>query len=560
MKGAATYRYPGVVPFSARQEDLFFGRETETEELARLLLRNSPVVLYGKSGMGKSSLLQAGLIPYCRRHSRLQPYTIRFRPWSEAEQDRPENTTRLAFAQDGLPGCPLDRLLPGDSSLWYWARRWQYAQKGNPQLLLIFDQFEEFFFYPENAMNAFLAELSEMAHTSLPLRFQRQLETRPDALTQAEEEWLASPLPLRLLFAVRSDKMHLLDRLKHFFPAVMRYAYELQPLSPEGARSAIRRPAEQAGNFISPAFAFTTDALQRLMAYLVDKEAQKVEAIPLQMLCQHYERTQVEQAGKTLLDAADLGQPQEVIENFYESRIQMLPEAEQPQARRLIEEGLVSDASSMRINLHEDFLRSTFGAGRALLDKLVAFRLLRAEPFARGGYVYELSHDRLVPVVQAARQRRKEKEAHQENQRIAQAYWQARQEAKRENRRKQLALLIAGIAILFAGIAVWQRIEAQRQEKAARLARKQAVQAEQEARQEAQAKTQALEKFLQEQAERQRLEFNDLQERASTILKADGCPLSIWQEMRSIAQDHPDSTRLQQLIAQQENRKPKNCP
>ncbi len=55
-------RYPGARSFEDNPIDseLFFGRRAETEEFIHKLLSNRLVVLFGKSGLGKTSLLQAG--------------------------------------------------------------------------------------------------------------------------------------------------------------------------------------------------------------------------------------------------------------------------------------------------------------------------------------------------------------------------------------------------------------------------------------------------------------------------------------------------------------------
>ena len=57
------YRYPGLKPFSAEEKHIFFGREQDIDQLSKLIRIESPIVLYGKSGLGKSSLLSAGVIP-----------------------------------------------------------------------------------------------------------------------------------------------------------------------------------------------------------------------------------------------------------------------------------------------------------------------------------------------------------------------------------------------------------------------------------------------------------------------------------------------------------------
>jgi hypothetical protein len=50
-------------PFGVEDNDRFFGRVKESHEVAALWRANKLTVLYGPSGVGKTSLLQAGVIP-----------------------------------------------------------------------------------------------------------------------------------------------------------------------------------------------------------------------------------------------------------------------------------------------------------------------------------------------------------------------------------------------------------------------------------------------------------------------------------------------------------------
>ena len=58
-----THRYPGVKPFSENERHLFYGRTTDTKKLYQLINLEKLVLLYSKSGLGKSSLLNAGVLP-----------------------------------------------------------------------------------------------------------------------------------------------------------------------------------------------------------------------------------------------------------------------------------------------------------------------------------------------------------------------------------------------------------------------------------------------------------------------------------------------------------------
>src|SRR5688572_15386129 len=55
--------FPGLRPFEADEDHLFFGRERETDDLLRRLRTARLVAVVGSSGSGKSSLVRSGLIP-----------------------------------------------------------------------------------------------------------------------------------------------------------------------------------------------------------------------------------------------------------------------------------------------------------------------------------------------------------------------------------------------------------------------------------------------------------------------------------------------------------------
>lgn len=341
------YRYPGATPFTTGQQHIFFGRKQDTEDLCRLIRREALVVLYGKSGLGKSSLLNAGIVPAFLEEGVYTPIVIRFGAWTEGKTETPLHLTKAALTEAFQADTFLTALLPGEGSLWYHAKNRQLNGGGRP--LLLFDQFEELFSYPENQVAAFQQELAALRNTGIPLRFRRRLEAAdaPD-LSEEAEDLLESPLEARLLFAIRSDRMHLLNRLSDYLPNVLRHSYELKALTLKDARDAIVLPAayipsptptsptpdpspkgrgevpfsaesdaqppsghdaiplpsgEGLGEGLGPPFVYSAAALERLLSFLRDdQDGGRIEGILLQMLCEHYERKQVEALGHTLLD------------------------------------------------------------------------------------------------------------------------------------------------------------------------------------------------------------------------------------------------------------------
>jgi hypothetical protein len=55
--------YRGLQTFTSADEDVFFGRDSEIEELAKRVEKQPVVIVVGPSGVGKSSLVQSGLLP-----------------------------------------------------------------------------------------------------------------------------------------------------------------------------------------------------------------------------------------------------------------------------------------------------------------------------------------------------------------------------------------------------------------------------------------------------------------------------------------------------------------
>ncbi|MEO0877994.1 MAG: hypothetical protein AAFY48_25600, partial [Bacteroidota bacterium] len=72
------YRYPGAQPFQTIEKEIFFGREQDVEQLYQLIQLEPLVVLFAKSGLGKSSLINAGLIPRVEADQNLDCFNIRF--------------------------------------------------------------------------------------------------------------------------------------------------------------------------------------------------------------------------------------------------------------------------------------------------------------------------------------------------------------------------------------------------------------------------------------------------------------------------------------------------
>ncbi|MEM9919036.1 MAG: hypothetical protein AAF990_13125 [Bacteroidota bacterium] len=539
------YRYPGIFPFASSQSHLFFGRDKDILNVYRLISREPLTVIYGKSGLGKSSLINAGLIPKIAEDKTHQPFIIRFGAWTEDKTETLLSTIKnLLVRAIREESVFISKLLPEDNSLWFHAKRLQ-VQKGE-SLLLIFDQFEEIFSYPKEQIVEFEQELAELLYTTLPLRYRRKIDASDATglLTEEEEDLLEKSLVPKVLFSIRSDRLHLIDRFKDYFPSILNNCYELNALTIEDAKTAITYPARLEGDFITSPFEYSGAVIEKLLDFLSDQQEQRVEGILIQMLCDHYEKSEVEKKKLRKLELTHIGDPTKVIKNYYEQRINALSEENQLAARDLIEQGLVSEGEGMRLTLHEAFILNKYHIAKPLLEQLVDSRLLRAEPFIRGGYSYELAHDRLVPPVVSARDHRKEREAEQARKEAEiQMRKQAeldRQEKEKVNKQLRQVRVLSGfltIALVLAGHFWWQ---ANQKTTLAKNAEKMAIEQSKEADEQRAKAEENLHKL-------QLKNFKANEDRLRDIRrfnKDNPLPEGLLVEMLEISTTHPDSSRL----------------
>lgn len=481
------FRYPGAQPFTSAQKSIFFGRDKEIGKLFELITLNKLVVLYSKSGLGKSSLLNAGLIPKIEEEGKaLTPIPIRF--GASTSSDFPAPLLRVDEILDEESEL-LNKIRPeGEDSLWYYAKSRQLNQVDDNGLLLIFDQFEELFTYSEKEIKAFKEEIAELLYITIPDRFRENLETRlqedPNYFSKEELQALHKIIDLRIIMSIRSDRLSLLNRLKEPLGNILDNCFELQPLSTEQAEEAILNPAYDQGDFVTPRFDYTDDAVDRLIQFLSREGEEDIESFQLQILCEYLERNIVIKQQREKITISDINYPERILERYYYDKIEEIEgEENQLAARRLIEEGLIFEEEQRRLSLYEGQINTAYNIGPDLLRQLLDTHLIRSESSMRGGFTYELSHDTLVgPVLKAKAERMSaimqeqerlaqiEKELAAAKEQAAKERQRAEQESQRrasaeENEEKaqrfsRRAVLFSVLAMLLAVVAGWSYIQA----------------------------------------------------------------------------------------------------
>ncbi|AEE49652.1 hypothetical protein [Haliscomenobacter hydrossis] len=499
----AQSRYLGVQPFKTSDRHLFFGRDKDIEDLHDFILLEKLVVLFGKSGYGKSSLLNAGIMPRLMDEKqpapfRFQPVEVRFTHYAEGQSPAPLETLKRLLRD--LPTDPaadfLSELIEGDT-LWLHFKRRQTASKG--QYVLLFDQFEEFFSYPAEQQETFRRQLAELLYTDIP----QSVRARLDELSDEARRFLAQPMNIKAVFAIRSDRMSQLDSMKDALPAILHKRYELRSLTPAQAREAIVKPARIVGeHFASSPFEYTEGGLQAIIRALTNKTAEStegsstgIEAFQLQILCAYLEGLvkegkvpDLDGNGLPDITAAQLPDMGQLYENYYYRKLDELPAEARNKAQRVLEDALLAEdpatGEGRRKSVDQHDLLQ-LGLSETLLSELEKTYLIRREVNTVGGFSFEISHDTLVLPIQKAK---KARQALEEQERLRREQIkkekqlaEAKRQAAIEARRRRVATLLSIASILGLLVAILFYRDAEKAKERALEAQERAVNAQNEA-------------------------------------------------------------------------------
>ena len=213
--------YKGLQPYTEADRAYFFGRERDSEIVASNLYAAPLTILYGASGVGKTSVLLAGVVPQLRQTPRLA--VVVFRAWQDENFLTALKAQTLDIAQKSLDkAIAVDPNLPFDD----FVNACATALRGN--LFFILDQFEEYFLY----------HASTADDTGFDAEFARAVNRREVAAN--------------FLLAMREDSLSRLDRFKGRIPNLLGNLLRLEHLDHEAAVSAIRNPLAEYNRQTAP--------------------------------------------------------------------------------------------------------------------------------------------------------------------------------------------------------------------------------------------------------------------------------------------------------------------
>ena len=396
------HRYPGSRSFTSDYRHLFFGRDDERQELFRLIVLNDLVVLFGESGSGKTSLLQAGVCPELEENQYKSVF-IRL--------NNPAESPELQVCHQLKEGGYIPADMPEDRSLWEYFSRFWYVDLGEVfKPIFVFDQFEELFtLYTPEQRAVFIAQFAAIVNRRPPAGLS------PEAATPTSTQ-------AKFVFGLRSDFLYFLDELSADIPAILRCRFQLRPLDRDRAEAAITRPPRMPGDFASPVFGYSPAALEGILEALGRKGSSslgsstvpparqmapteahlgEIAAFQLQMVCQYLEAEIIrqKQAAGFQITPAFYGHAEGIermINEFYHGVLEKIPVAEQEAVQKLLARGLIRNGR--RIMMEASTMREEYGVPQAALELLHSERLLKRET-RKGELYYEISHDTLVQPV-----------------------------------------------------------------------------------------------------------------------------------------------------------------
>jgi len=458
----------GLLPFTEETQRFFFGREAEIREIFLRVRDQTLTVLYGQSGYGKTSLLNAGLIPKLRADG-FRPVLLRLR----FEKDDPPALEQLRTA---LANECANETTPAEEWLTRWgtATLWECFHHSplRPDrlaaapLVILFDQFEEIFTLgtaqrPRPEIEALATELADLVENRPPASVRARLASD----LEFADELDFGQSPLRLIITLREDFLSHLETWKGAMPSLMRNRMALQLLRGTQAWEAVVRPGRLDGqNLISDEVG--AQIVRVIARRATDTPLEEIEAVPplLSLLCDELNRAR---AGAPAITAELVEQRHgDILHEFYSRCFKGFP----PAVRRFVEDRLVTVGGHRNLVAREDaeaeLARADVPEPADVLDKLLARRLLSAEE--RGGTQrIEITHDVLAPLVTESRDKRKGRERAEQaeaEQRIAQEKAERAALEKRKLQRFAIGAAIAAllaIAAMSAGIfGMWQAKEA----------------------------------------------------------------------------------------------------
>lgn len=243
--------------YELKDQPLFFGRRRESNILVADVVVNRLVVLFARTGTGKTSLINAGVRPLLEARDYRTFYIRVEQNPTEAARDELQKAKLLGETAEDEP---LSKQLAS------------IVKSLDRSIVLFFDQFEEFFIQI------------------------RDRETRRKFIADMAEVYRDERSGVHLVFSMREEYFHEMDEFRTEIPSIFHQNSNLRLLHFDDAqaREAIIKPAEAWKVTVEPAL---VDELVRDLA-----QDGRINPTSLQIVCDTLWRERDESTGRISLD------------------------------------------------------------------------------------------------------------------------------------------------------------------------------------------------------------------------------------------------------------------
>lgn len=414
-----------IASYEVKDAYRFKGRDEDIHKFLRILVDGTMSVIYANSGVGKTSLINAGIIPKLKRDNYI-PIKIVF-PQDFFDNEDIDNwlyneikNLGLNKYQDEFEWMPkkdslhiVDEVF--NNSIWWLLHTCQIQNKKTKKIyfpLIIFDQFEEVFTKPSNNLgistkihNKLFETISQISSNALPVNIESYLENYKEYIEVDSKHYF------KIIFSLRKEYLSDFDywtNEKNSITELHQNRMFLLPMTHEQAEEVITK---QPMGLDTPTLYIDTlsSVKHEILDHIDPKKKGTIEPLMLSVLCSRL-FDQAQTHNSNIVNVNDLKQINlnSIIRDFYEDNLKFLEE----QLVILFEEKIIDEnghrnrikASSVfkYPNEQSDSQKIPF----FVQEKLESIHIIRSEKYNDEVYV-ELIHDKVAEVIT---ERKKERE------------------------------------------------------------------------------------------------------------------------------------------------------
>jgi hypothetical protein len=429
----------GLQSYTEAQSEIFFGRDDEIERLTNLINSNILTIVFGKSGTGKTSLLNAGVFPRLRKN-----YCLPFRIRLEFNAESPDIITQIKNilkTEIDKYGFKVEKY-PTDETLWEYFHREPLWRSITP--ILIFDQFEEIFTLARKSnrfsgkeLSLFWQELADLIENSIPEKLKDTFLNDKEKISYSYKNQ-----NIKILFTFREEYLPEFESVTTKIPSIKYSRFRLMPMNGNQAYDVVTKTwnnkidAGEAEKIVG----FFSDEDEKNISY----DLMVIEPSLLSQICAYIDKERIHE-GREKISAEFLNKyPKEkILRSIYDEALAESNDAVM-QADTSIEKDskLINEFLEDKLITDEGY-RTKYSLGEADEKLKPGIEVLKKKYFIRDdGKSLELTHDVLAPLIKEDREERRKQAA----------LSVARDRARKRSYRIVIGALI--FSVLVAG-AIW---------------------------------------------------------------------------------------------------------